>query len=110
MTTPRPIPRFPVSVVGSWPRPDWLLQAMKQRAPDLQELRDRATLLAIEQQEQAGVDVLTDGEQRRDASGRTATARSRIEETVPISSTVTSSSVRVIATCRSSRRAMARRR
>lgn len=62
----RPIPRFPASVVGSWPRPRWLLEATKRRAPDLEELRDQATLLAIKQQEDAGVDVLTDGEQRRD--------------------------------------------
>jgi len=62
----RPIPRFPVSVVGSWPRPKWLLDATKKKAPDLAALRDRATRLAIEQQEQAGVDVLSDGEQRRD--------------------------------------------
>lgn len=66
MTTARPIPRFPVSVVGSWPRPDWLLRAMKRRSPDLEQVRDRATLLAIEQQEAAGVDVISDGEQRRD--------------------------------------------
>jgi 5-methyltetrahydropteroyltriglutamate--homocysteine methyltransferase len=66
MNAPRPIPRFPVSVVGSWPRPDWLLKAMKKKSPDLAELRDKATLLAIEQQEAAGVDVLSDGEQRRD--------------------------------------------
>ncbi len=66
MNTPRPIPRFPTSVVGSWPRPRWLLDAMRKRSPDLQELRDQATLLAIEQQEAAGVDVLSDGEQRRD--------------------------------------------
>ncbi|MFN6145200.1 MAG: vitamin-B12 independent methionine synthase [Planctomycetota bacterium] len=62
----RPIPRFPVSVVGSWPRPRWLLEAMRKKAADLPELRDQATLLAIKQQEDAGVDVLTDGEQRRD--------------------------------------------
>ena len=66
MTTPRPIPLFPVSVVGSWPRPRWLLEATKKKASDLAELRDHATLLAIKQQEDAGVDVLTDGEQRRD--------------------------------------------
>jgi 5-methyltetrahydropteroyltriglutamate--homocysteine methyltransferase len=63
---PRPIPRFPVSVVGSWPRPRWLLEATRKKAADLAELRDRATRLAIEQQEAAGVDVLSDGEQRRD--------------------------------------------
>lgn len=62
----RPLPLFPVSVVGSWPRPAWLLAATKARSPDLGEQRDRATRLAIEQQEAAGVDVVSDGEQRRD--------------------------------------------
>lgn len=66
MNTPRTIPPFPVSVVGSWPRPRWLLEAMKRKTPDLAELQDQATLLAIKQQEDAGVDVITDGEQRRD--------------------------------------------
>ncbi len=66
MPMSRTIPAFPVSVVGSWPRPRWLLEATKRQAPDLAELRDQATLLAIKQQEDAGVDVLTDGEQRRD--------------------------------------------
>jgi len=62
----RPIPPFPVSVVGSWPRPRWLLDATQKRAKDLDHTRDQATLLAIKLQEDAGVDVLTDGEQRRD--------------------------------------------
>src|SRR5262245_48618734 len=62
----RPIPPFPVAVVGSWPRPRWLLDATKRKAPDLPQLRDQATLLAIKLQEDAGVDVLSDGEQRRD--------------------------------------------
>src|SRR4026209_230652 len=48
------------------PRPRWLLEAMKKQSPDLEELRDQATLLAIKEQEDAGVDVLTDGEQARD--------------------------------------------
>jgi 5-methyltetrahydropteroyltriglutamate--homocysteine methyltransferase len=60
------LPLFPVTSVGSWPRPDWLLDAMKRRKPNLHELMDRAALLALEQQEQAGVDLVTDGEQRRD--------------------------------------------
>ncbi len=64
--TSRPIPPFPVSVVGSWPRPRWLLEATRKQSPDLAELRDQATLLAIKQQEDAGVDVISDGEQRRD--------------------------------------------
>jgi len=59
-------PKFPVTVVGSWPRPPWLLQAMKRQAPDLPELQDQATLLAIKYQEDAGVDIVSDGEQRRD--------------------------------------------
>ncbi|MGQ0678670.1 MAG: vitamin-B12 independent methionine synthase [Actinomycetota bacterium] len=57
---------YPVSVVGSWPRPAWLLKAVKSRDPDLAELQDQATLLAIKHQEDAGVDVVSDGEQRRD--------------------------------------------
>lgn len=59
-------PLFPVTVVGSWPRPRWLLDAMKRRSADLEALRDEATLLAIKYQEDAGVDIVTDGEQRRD--------------------------------------------
>ncbi|MGE3173609.1 MAG: vitamin-B12 independent methionine synthase [Planctomycetota bacterium] len=66
MTDRRPIPRFPVTVVGSWPRPQWLLDATRRRAPDLEQLRDRAVRRALELQQQAGVDVVSDGEQRRD--------------------------------------------
>jgi 5-methyltetrahydropteroyltriglutamate--homocysteine methyltransferase len=62
----RPLPRFPVTVVGSWPRPRWLLEATRKRSPDLGALRDQATLLAVKLQEDAGVDVVSDGEQRRD--------------------------------------------
>lgn len=65
MTKPWPF-LYPVTVVGSWPRPAWLLQAMKRGAPNLAELRDEATLLAIKYQEDAGVDIVSDGEQRRD--------------------------------------------
>jgi 5-methyltetrahydropteroyltriglutamate--homocysteine methyltransferase len=59
-------PLFPVSVVGSWPRPSWLLHAMKRGRDDVAELMDQATLLAIKYQEDAGVDIVSDGEQRRD--------------------------------------------
>lgn len=58
---------YPVTVVGSWPRPAWLLDAMKRRSPSLSELQDQATLLAIKYQEDAGVDIVSDGEQRRDS-------------------------------------------
>ena len=60
------LPLFPVTSVGSWPRPDWLLDAMRRRRPDLRDSMDRAARLAIERQEAAGVDLVTDGEQRRD--------------------------------------------
>lgn len=59
-------PVYPVTVVGSWPRPAWLLQAMRRKDKSLPEARDEATLLAIKYQEDAGVDILSDGEQRRD--------------------------------------------
>ena len=66
MSPPRPGPLFPVTTVGSWPRPKWLLDATKRRDPDLPALRDRAVAEALKIQEDAGVDVVTDGEQRRD--------------------------------------------
>lgn len=66
MSSARPVPLHPVSVVGSWPRPPWLLDAARQRKASLKQLQDEATILAIRQQEEAGVDVVTDGEQRRD--------------------------------------------
>ena len=59
-------PLFPVTVVGSWPRPTWLLDAMKRGRSDLRTLQNEATLLAIKYQEDAGIDVVSDGEQRRD--------------------------------------------
>lgn len=59
-------PRFPVTTIGSWPRPTWLLDAVKRKRENLAELQDQATLLAIKLQEDAGADIITDGEQRRD--------------------------------------------
>jgi 5-methyltetrahydropteroyltriglutamate--homocysteine methyltransferase len=44
----------------------WLLEAMKRGRADLRGLQDDATLLAIKYQEDAGVDIVSDGEQRRD--------------------------------------------
>lgn len=63
---------FPVTVVGSWPRPSYLIQALRQRQAgeitfeQFQAVADRAVLEALRAQEEAGVDILTDGEQRRD--------------------------------------------
>ena len=66
------LPLFPVTVVGSWPRPAWLLEALRQRQAgtlsfaEFQEVADRAVLEALRYQEEAGIDIVTDGEQRRD--------------------------------------------
>jgi len=62
----RTLPRFPVTTVGSWPRSTELLRAMKRRAPELAALQDAAVLAALRAQEEAGADIVTDGEQRRD--------------------------------------------
>src|SRR6266567_3198259 len=81
---------FPTTLVGSYPQPVWLIdqaklskQVPRVRAHDLwlvdaarlEAAQDDATLLAIRDQERAGLDVITDGEQRRESySNRFATA------------------------------------
>lgn len=82
---------LPTSLVGSLPQPDWLLNRemlgantpprVRMRdlwriAPEwLEQAQDDATLLAIREQERAGLDILTDGEMRRESySNRFATA------------------------------------
>lgn len=71
-TSARVLPLLPVTMVGSWPRPDWLLRAQRERrqgrldAAEFERLADRAVLEALAAQERAGVDLVTDGEQRRD--------------------------------------------
>ena len=82
---------FPTTLVGSYPQPEWLIDRKKLagrfpprvRARELwrvepaflQEAQDDATVLAIRAQEQAGLDILTDGEIRRESySNRFATA------------------------------------
>ncbi len=65
-------PLFPVTVVGSWPRPSWLLEALHKRQAgqlsfaEFNEVADKAVLEALRYQEEAGVDIVSDGEQRRD--------------------------------------------
>jgi 5-methyltetrahydropteroyltriglutamate--homocysteine methyltransferase len=64
----------PLSVmgIGSWPRPRWMLQALHEYLdgrlpePEFQATADDAVQLALDAQVAAGVDVVTDGEQRRD--------------------------------------------
>jgi len=82
---------FPTTLVGSYPQPDWLIDRKKLagrfpprvralelwRVPEqwLAEAQDDATLVAIRAQEEAGLDVITDGEIRRESySNRFATA------------------------------------
>ena len=63
---------FPVTVVGSWPRPAWLIQSLRKRqageisAAEFNTVADKAVLECLRAQEEAGVDILSDGEQRRD--------------------------------------------
>jgi 5-methyltetrahydropteroyltriglutamate--homocysteine methyltransferase len=63
---------FPVTVVGSWTRPEWLVQSLRRRqageisAEDFNLIADDAVLAAIKYQEDAGVDIVSDGEMRRD--------------------------------------------
>ena len=65
-------PLYPVTVVGSWPRPAWLLEALRKRQAgklsfrEFNEVADRAVLEALRYQDEAGVDIVSDGEQRRD--------------------------------------------
>jgi 5-methyltetrahydropteroyltriglutamate--homocysteine methyltransferase len=63
---------FTTSVVGSWPRPPWLLAELRRKNKgeisydEFSAIADEAVLLAVKYQEDAGIEVLTDGEQRRD--------------------------------------------
>jgi 5-methyltetrahydropteroyltriglutamate--homocysteine methyltransferase len=85
------LPLIPASLVGSYSQPDWLIdremlgKVMPPRVrvselwrvdeKYLEQAQDDATLLAIRDQERAGLDILTDGEMRRESySNRFATA------------------------------------
>ena len=87
---------FPTTLVGSYPQPDWLIDRRRLtenipprvRASDLwripqpflAEAQDDATRLAIRAQEEAGIDIVTDGEIRRESySNRFATALEGID-------------------------------
>src|SRR5437660_9582942 len=62
---------FPTTIAGSLPKPAWLAEPNRLWAPwrlagtDLGEGKRDATLLAIKQQEDAGIDIVGDGEQSR---------------------------------------------
>ena len=87
---------LPTTVVGSYPQPDWLVdrnnlkgrlpprvraKEMWKVAPDnLEEAQDTATLAAIHDMELAGLDIISDGEIRRESySNRFATALGGID-------------------------------
>ncbi len=87
---------FPTTLVGSYPQPDWLIDREKLAGrfpprvrarelwrvaePFLAQAQDDATLLAIRAQEDAGLDIVTDGEMRRESySNRFATALEGID-------------------------------
>ena len=91
---------FPASLVGSYPQPDWLIDRAKlshqlplrvraqqlwRVAPEwLEEAQDDATILAIRRQERAGLDIVTDGEMRRESySNRFATALEGVDPENP---------------------------
>ncbi len=63
---------FPVTMVGSWPRSPEVLRALRQRhagrlsPEEFEAVADAAVLEALHAQEEAGIDLVTDGEQRRD--------------------------------------------
>src|ERR687898_3051718 len=82
---------FPTTLVGSYPQPEWLIDRQKLAGrfpprvrekelwrisePWREEAQNDATLLAIRAQEDAGLDIITDGEIRRESySNRFATA------------------------------------
>ncbi|MFT3917680.1 MAG: sulfurtransferase TusA family protein [Anaeromyxobacteraceae bacterium] len=85
-------PVRPLSVlgVGSWPRPRWLLDALHARLenrlpePAFEESADDAVRLALKGQLDAGVDVVTDGEQRRDNYASFVGARLENCQLVPL--------------------------
>ncbi len=90
---PAPAPAIaPLSVmgVGSWPRPRWMLEALhahlegKLADADFEATADDAVKLAIAAQVAAGVDVVTDGEQRRDNYASFVGARLDNCQLVPI--------------------------
>ncbi len=87
---------FPTTLVGSYPQPEWLIDRAKLAGrfpprvrvrdlwrvsePYLAEAQDDATVLAIQAQEEVGLDIVTDGEIRRESySNRFATALEGID-------------------------------
>ncbi len=96
----KPLPLLPTTVVGSYPQPDWLVnhdvlgaqtvprvrvrEMWRPADEHLEEAQDDATLIAIRDMERAGIDIITDGEMRRESySNRFATALDGIDIDTP---------------------------
>lgn len=66
------LPKFPTTVIGSWPRSIEVKRAMRDKRAgriseeEFQSIADRAVLQCLKWQEEAGIDIVSDGEQRRD--------------------------------------------
>jgi len=99
-TTPLlPTHLIPTTVVGSYPQPDWLVdrqmlskvvprtrmrEIWRIPEPFLEQAQDDATVLAIRDMERAGIDIITDGEIRRESySNRFATALEGLDSVNP---------------------------
>jgi 5-methyltetrahydropteroyltriglutamate--homocysteine methyltransferase len=97
---PTPLPKLPTSIVGSLPQPDWLIdrdrlahqtpprvraRELWRVAPELlEQAQDDATLVSIRSQEEAGLDIVTDGEIRRESySNHFATALEGVDIDTP---------------------------
>src|SRR3979490_453972 len=91
---------LPTTVVGSYPQPEWLgaFKVLKAQTvprvrvkemwrvaePFLEQAQDDATLIAIRDMERAGIDIITDGEMRRESySNRFATALEGVDIDTP---------------------------
>ena len=94
------LPLLPTTIVGSYPQPDWLIdrEGLKSRLPPrvraqelwrikeplLADAQEAATLIAISDQKLAGIDIIGDGEMRRESySNRLATALAGIDIDTP---------------------------
>jgi 5-methyltetrahydropteroyltriglutamate--homocysteine methyltransferase len=97
---PYPTHLLPTTVVGSYPQPDWLVNREKLHQhgvprthahdvwrvsePYLEQAQDDGTILAIREMERAGIDIVTDGEIRRESySNRFALALEGIDTDRP---------------------------
>ena len=66
------LPMFPTTVIGSWPRSKEVQSAMRDKRAgritdeEFQKVADQAILQILKWQEEAGIDIVSDGEQRRD--------------------------------------------